>query len=337
MNQDHKSTSCLVVGAGLSGLLAAQKLQDAGLQVTVLEANNRVGGRLASYTLRTPVGDLAVLDHGAQYFTVRSDRFRRLVQAWLAADRVRKWSDGFATPHATTYRDGHPRYRGHPTMAALAAHLTQDLDVRAATPVKSVQFKERWTLTTVGGDAFHAQALILTPPVPQSLSMLDDGGVDLPPEVRADLAPITYDACLALLLALDGPSAVPAPGGLWPNGPAISWIADNAQKGVSPVPAVTVHASPEFSNEHVATPQEEVTRLLRDEAAPWLGADVVAQRLVRWRHSIPRVVHSEPVLFCATPAPLAFAGDAFAGPRVEGAVLSGIAAAETILSALSSA
>lgn len=334
MNPADTLPTCLVVGAGLSGMVAAQTLQYAGLQVTILEANDRAGGRLASCMLDTPDGNRAVFDHGAQYFTVRSQRFQRLVQAWRDEDVVRQWSDGFATPQATTYRDGHPRYRGHPTMGGLASFLAQGLDMRLGTKVQSAQFKRRWTLTATGGDTFHAQTLILTPPVPQSLALLAAGGTNLPGDARQRLAPITYDACLALLLALDGPSAVPAPGGLWPSGPAISWLADNAQKGISPVAALTVHASPEFSNEYLNAPEDEVMRLLLAEAKPWLGSPVAAQRLVRWPHSIPRVVRSEAALFCATPAPLVFAGDAFAGPRVEGAVLSGLAAARAILSAL---
>ncbi|HEX8052219.1 MAG TPA: FAD-dependent oxidoreductase [Thermoleophilaceae bacterium] len=54
----------VVVGAGLSGLTAARELEAAGASVVVLEARERVGGRL----LGVRVGEGAVVDLGGEYF-----------------------------------------------------------------------------------------------------------------------------------------------------------------------------------------------------------------------------------------------------------------------------
>jgi protoporphyrinogen/coproporphyrinogen III oxidase len=59
-------TRAVVVGGGISGLGAARRLRDAGLEVTVLEAGTRFGGKLAPVRL----GDL-VLDGGAESMLAR--------------------------------------------------------------------------------------------------------------------------------------------------------------------------------------------------------------------------------------------------------------------------
>jgi monoamine oxidase len=66
----HISADVAVVGAGLSGLGAARALTDAGREVVVLEARERVGGRLLNATL----GDGVTVDLGGQW--VGSDHVR---------------------------------------------------------------------------------------------------------------------------------------------------------------------------------------------------------------------------------------------------------------------
>jgi monoamine oxidase len=64
------SVEVVIVGAGLSGLAAALALADAGRDVVVLEARDRVGGRLLNATL----GDGVTVDVGGQW--VGSDHVR---------------------------------------------------------------------------------------------------------------------------------------------------------------------------------------------------------------------------------------------------------------------
>ncbi|MGX1264445.1 monoamine oxidase [Rossellomorea marisflavi] len=53
----------LIIGAGLSGLVSASLLKKAGHEVTILEGNNRLGGRV--YTKRSPFSKGNYLDMGA--------------------------------------------------------------------------------------------------------------------------------------------------------------------------------------------------------------------------------------------------------------------------------
>jgi monoamine oxidase len=94
----HTTPRVLVVGAGFSGLWAARRLADAGVEVTVLEARERVGGRVWSVTLT----NRAVVELGAEWIMagdtlVReiADRFGlTLVETGASYDRREPWGAG---------------------------------------------------------------------------------------------------------------------------------------------------------------------------------------------------------------------------------------------------
>ncbi|MBC7367775.1 MAG: NAD/FAD-dependent oxidoreductase, partial [Undibacterium sp.] len=173
-----------------------------------------------------------------------------------------------------------------------------------------------------------AGRLLLTAPVPQSLALLRAGGVELPKAWAGGLAAVTYHPCLALLVTLGGASAVPAEGVALVDGP-VRWIADNTKKGIAPgvAAAVTVHLNPEFAAEHYAKTEVELAALVLPGIESWLGAPVVGLALQRWKFSEPAAMYAEPCVW-RPELGLGFAGDAFGGPRVEGAALSGLALAE---------
>lgn len=310
----------VVVGAGLAGLVAARTLHAEGHRVTVLDKGRSPGGRLATRRIGA-----ATLDHGAQFFTVRDDRFGSMVAAWAADGLVAEWCRGF-----TPAGDGYPRFAVPAGMNALAKHLAAGLDVRCRQLVFAVRDRPGgWDVGLDDGTAIAADAVVVTTPVPQSQAVLISAGVELP----AGLRTLDYDRTLALLVVLDGPTAVPAPGGVQSPDALWSFVGDNQAKGVSAVPALTLHAAPDWSGEHWDDDPAATLATLVAAAQPWFGGSAVVEaQLKRWRFATPRTTWHQPCYVADdTDAPVVLAGDAFAGPRVEGAALSGLAAARALI------
>lgn len=305
----------IVIGSGVAGLTAARELARQGRSVVVLDKGRRAGGRLASRELATG----AVADHGAQFFTARSPEMREAVASWVAAGAAREWFRGLSDA------DGHPRYAAAGGMARLAAHLARGLDVRQSRHVEALRraaggWEVRWPRAH-GSQAGAATApvVVLTPPLPQAAALLDGEG---------ELPSTTYDSTISLALALDHDPAIPAPGAVRPARDATwSWIADNAAKGASRLPAATFHTRADIAASWWDRDPEQLRDDLLRAASPWLaGAEILDAVVHRWRYATPTDVQAERCLRLCDGS-VVIAGEAFAGPRVEGAYLSGLAAA----------
>lgn len=316
-----------VIGAGLAGLAAARSARShRGVDdVLVLDKGRSVGGRMATRRIGA-----ARLDHGAQFFTVRDDAFGAQVTDWQRRELVHVWCRGFDGV------DGHPRYVGSSGMNALAKDLAGDLaggeQLLLATRIFEVaRIDERWRITVDDGTQHVADALVVTCPIAQTWAMLAPAGYDRAPE---PLWRTPYHPVVGLLVVLDGPSSVPDPGGVQfdpadPDAP-FGFIGDNQQKGISPVPAVTFHATQPWSAAHIDRPDAWLRDTLLDRARPWIGdATVVEAQVKRWRLATPSAPWPEPC-WADPESQLVLAGDIFAGPRVEAAYLSGLAAAAAV-------
>ncbi len=331
MSDDQGGRSCIVIGGGISGLLAADALQREGWDVTVLEKSRGVGGRMASRRVGR-----GTFDHGAQFFTVRDERFAGLVDGWLEAGAAAQWTRGFADAEGRPNEDGHPRYRGARGMTSVPEHIARGIHVRTGQRVVRVDARsDGWEVASESGMHLEASALVLALPVPQALQLASSGDYRLPDSARRRLAAVSYDPCLALMVSLDGPSGVPEPGGMQIKGEPLDWICDNQRKGISEVPAITIHAGPRWSRSHFEDDEAETTKHLISLAGDRLGTDlassVVESSHARWPYSWVANAHPEPFLAASEDPPLLFCGDAFGQPKVEGAALSGLAAADHLL------
>ena len=289
----------------------------------IVDKGKNFGGRMAT---RRPLP--LAFDHGAQFFTVRSAEFRREVDQWLAEGWAAAW---FGSP-------GHERYRSTNGMNGLAARLAEGHEITLGVTVRGISPSAGggWAVLSEGSnEPIYADALIATAPVPQTVAIL--GGL-LTPEMHAELRQVTYDPCLALLVTLARPSSVPEPGYLrLDHNPAgcLAVISDNTKKGISVGPAaVTLHSTGDFARTHWESLPEAAAAAMLEAAQSYLDEPAASWQLHRWRYSQPVSTYPSACLAVQNGiAPLVLAGDAFGGPRVEGAYLSGLAAARSILNA----
>jgi renalase len=120
-----------IIGAGMAGITAARTLTQAGHHVTVFEKSTGLSGRMS--TRRSEFGSF---DHGAQYFTVRDERFRTMMR-WALGDApeiARPWaanavrvldSQGRTLEAALPSRE--PHWVAQPGMNALVGHMARPL------------------------------------------------------------------------------------------------------------------------------------------------------------------------------------------------------------------
>jgi monoamine oxidase len=129
----------VVVGAGLAGLAAATRLVDAGAEVVVLEARDRVGGR----TLTLPAADGTPIDHGGHWIGPTQDRIAALAER-VGVTTYPSWEEGLNIE----FRDGQAhRYGGElleggdPVTAVAIGQAIRELDAMAA----KVPLEAPWT------------------------------------------------------------------------------------------------------------------------------------------------------------------------------------------------
>jgi monoamine oxidase len=139
-----------IVGAGLSGLMAARTLAAAGVDVLVLEARDRVGGR----TFTEHLDDGTFIDHGGQWVSPGQDRIVALA-AELGVALFPSWGDGLTVDWTNGQRTA---YDGlFPPDAADAEADARRAADRLAAMAATVPLDAPWA--AAGAAAWDAQTL----------------------------------------------------------------------------------------------------------------------------------------------------------------------------------
>src|SRR6185437_751303 len=122
---DLQGVRAIVAGAGLAGLSAARELEARGATTTVIEARDRVGGRV--WTLREAFVGRQHAEAGADLIEGEQEHVRRLAhELGLKPVRILRDGFGFYGPDARGKRRLHRRPGGFQAAATLLADEIHD-------------------------------------------------------------------------------------------------------------------------------------------------------------------------------------------------------------------
>ncbi len=293
-----------VIGAGMAGIAAARSLCAQKCAVTVFEKSRGLGGRCA-----TKRWEEHVIDHGAQYFTLRDPDFSSEVRAALGGSLCRIVAPVLAEDGSVLPDDG--RYYHAEGNSRLARGLAGALDIRCGFAVAAAADR------IIDGQRYDA--IVSTAPLPQTLALA--GGAGRPA--------IDYVPCLTAVFLYHHSASEALPAAYARSdrsGSPLAWSACENHKTGRIRPGflcIVAQASEVFSREFLEDDPGEWSQRMRAlvEERWEIPSDCLAGHFThRWRYArVAAPLSTPPDL----PEGWFYAGDALAGSRVESAWLAG--------------
>ena len=322
-------TRVAIVGAGIAGLAAAKTLKDRGHTVVVHERSSTPGGRAGTRRIvsvempRALAGAALAFDHGAQYFTVRDDRFSAIAAEWERDRVIAKWLGRIVSFDGEGWEevdDGTSRYVGTPGMAAIATALAEGIEILYGSRVESLDdLRTNFDHVVVAIPAPQAAALVASIPslaaTAERVRMLPSWTVAAAFEERVGAR---FDAAFV-------------------NGSPLGWIARNTSKPKRDwkIDTWVLQATTSWSAAHIDDRSDDVGAFLMEAFE-----DLIAKGLPRafyatvhrWRYAA-----ADPPLALGAihdqGSRITLCGDWCLGSRIEDAFLSGVQAAQLVTAA----
>jgi renalase len=272
-----------IIGAGLSGLTLAEHLKDFA-SIEIFEKARGIGGRMSTrYT------DEFQFDHGAQFFTARSQSFKSFLKPFIERNTVQKWLPKIITIEAgkkAYKRDWfETHYTAAPKMNMLCKAIAVEHNVSLNTEINRLnQEPDGWFLADSNNTRYgHFDWVISTAPAPQTATLL-------PSELKGhnEISCVKMQACYSLMIGLNdglnlnwGVARV--------NNSSIGWMAVNSSKPLCKSGySLLAQTTNEWAEEHIEDDQDRVKDLLLHEVEKLLGCnmkDAAYTSLHRWRYA----------------------------------------------------
>lgn len=350
-----------VIGSGISGAVCASILARNGLSVTIFDSARGPGGRMSQRREITEDRRELLFDHGAPYFTASDTDVLGLIRDWEARGLVAEWKENFGSFDVVSKQFGNiekegpiKKYVGVPGMNSICKALCNEPGVHGKFGVgvgrlEWLDDENSWSLTGSDGQYLgHFKGVvasdknIVSPRFTSVTGRPPPLDLSLVPELATKVKEIPVNSCFALMLAFEEPlSLIPVKGFSFNNSEVLSWAFCNSSKpGRSTDSGQWVlHSTDKYAKGVIAQmglqkPSNAALANVADELLQEFqgtGLNISHPRFMkahRWGSAFAAasIAREEKCLWDGKKR-LAICGDFCVSPNVEGAILSGMAAA----------
>lgn len=315
-----------IIGSGMAGLTLAWALSRSA-DVSIFEKSHGVGGRMATRWL-----DAVSFDHGAQYFTIRDERFHDSLETARAKRVVEPWNGEVASlteDGLMERRDFEAiRYVGSPSMNSLPKSLSIGLDIRHSSKVGAVTGEPgRWFVNVRDRTEGPFDWVVTAAPAPQSSFILPARFTH-----HDRLGDVEMNACFTLMVRLKSCARISF-AAAHVDDPVIDWISRNNSKPGRPEAAsLVVNSNAVWADVNIDRPLETIRREMLHALRLYVLVDPFeadASVIHRWRYANVQRPVGEPFLLDRD-SQLAACGDWCIAGRIEAAFQSASALGDAL-------
>ncbi|CAN1841578.1 PSPTO_1126 [Linum perenne] len=304
-----------VVGSGISGAVCASTLAKHGVSVTLFDSARGPGGRMSRRRETCEDGKELLFDHGAPFFCATNNDVLNLVHDWESKGVESKFGVGVGK-------------------------------------IEWLDDEKAWSLTSSGGQELgHFKGVVASDKNIVSSRYTEVTGFPPPldlsfsPEFAAKLQDIPVNPCFSVMLAFAEPlSSIPVKGITFKNSDVLSWGYCDSSKPSRPSTSErwVLYSTAKYATSVIA---ETGLKKLSSEALDKVAEQVLSEfkstglhiphpffmKAHRWGGAFPATsIAAEEKCLWNGERKVAICGDFCVSPNVEGAILSGMAAASKL-------
>ena len=312
----------IIIGSGIAGLAAANYLSSKNFNVTVLDKGKYPGGRIS-----TRRGKDFIFNHGAQFFTAKSNEFKKICNRAVNDNVLVNWVDSKKN-----------RFIGNPDMREFSLWLSQNLTIFQENVVERLDYNDQFIVYT-NKKKFTCDGLIITAPSSQTASLIKN----LDETLHKLIEKVEYFPCWCVMLSLRDMSLK----NFHIDEKSIfNWIVseNNKIKNQLNHNCLTIHTNERFSVENLDETKEVILDKIVQEFTEIYQVktqDIIYKNIHRWRYAKVKKPFPQEENKISKKIPFGIAGDWCPpsqdkhyngnGQRVEDAYLSGIECSKSLI------